>query len=109
MADLAGRHQVRLSYRQAGEIAWSISWRMALLYFGPQLMLGLLANFRWFPLSAGMDEALSIFLRFLAVGFFPMLVRKALNIRYETGFRIEIIPEKAEPVAPVTPFGADLN
>jgi len=82
---------------------------MALLYFGPQLMLGLLANFRWFPLSAGMDEALSIFLRFLAVGFFPMLVRKALNIRYETGFRIEIIPEKAEPVAPVTPFGADLN
>jgi len=37
-----------------------------------------------------------------------MVVRKALNIRYKSGFRIEIVPEKAEPAAPVTPFGADV-
>jgi len=42
------------------------------------------------------------------IGFFPMIVRKALNVRYKTGFRIEIVPEKAEP-SPVTPFGADFG
>ena len=110
MADLiAGRQQARLSYRQASEIAWSISWPVGLLYFGAELVLRLVANSQSPPVGAETFEALSNFLRLLLLGFFPMIVRRALDVRYKTGFRIEVVREKADPAAPVTPFGADLS
>ena len=107
MADpISGRQQVRLSYRQASEIAWSISWPTGVLYFGSQLVLRLIANSASPRVSAEMFEALSDFLRLLLLGFFPMIVRRALNLRYKAGFRIEIVREKADPAASGSSFDA---
>ena len=83
MADpISGRHQVRLSYRQASEIAWSISWPTGVLYFGSQLVLRLIANSASPGVSAEMFEALSDFLRLLLLGFFPMIVRRAADAAF---------------------------
>ena len=110
MADpISGRQQVRLSYRQVSEIAWSISWPTGVLYFGSQLVLRLIANSASPRVSAEMFEALSDFLRLLLLGFFPMIVRRALNLRYKAGFRIEIVREKADPAASGTSFDAGLS
>lgn len=100
MADAMATHQqVYLSYRQASEIAWAIAWPTGLLYFGSQLLLTLFVDYAVRGVSSRAVDVLSDFLRLLVVGFFPMVVRRALNVRYKTGFRIEVAREKADPAA----------
>lgn len=89
MADAMATHQqVYLSYRQASEIAWAIAW-----------LLTLFVDYAVRGVSSRAFEVLSDFLRLLVVGFFPMVVRRALNVRYKTGFRIDVAREKADPAA----------